>query len=50
MYEHAILGVECKEYILISLDGPAKGKRGRPIRPEKVYQTDKQLSMEEMAF
>ena len=50
MYEHAILGVECKEYILISLDGPAKGKRGKLIRPEKVYQTDKQLSMEEMAF
>ena len=50
MYEHAILGVECKEYILISLDGSAKGKRGKPIRPEKVYQTDKQLSMEEMAF
>ena len=52
MYEHAIFGVECRgSACLISLDGPAKGKRGEPIqRPEKVYQTDKQLSMEEMAF
>lgn len=46
IYGHAILDVECKEYILVSLDGPAKGRRGKRVRPEKIYRTDQQLEMD----
>lgn len=46
VYDHAILDVECKEYILVSLDGPAKGRRGKRVRPEKIYRTDQQLEFD----
>ena len=46
VYDHAILDVDCKEYILVRLDGPSKVRRGNTVRPEKIYSTDQQLEME----
>lgn len=51
-YEHAILGVECMEYIMISLEEvPRKRrKRGKWVKPEKEYKTpeERQLMLNEL--
>ena len=52
-YEHAILGVECLEYICISATDDPRLKRwtkGKKVRPERWYREDKQLQIEQLSF
>lgn len=54
-YEHAILGVECMEYIQVSLDEEPrvkKWKRGKKTKAEKHYreQWDTQIGLEEWLY
>lgn len=54
-YEHAILGVECMEYIQVSLDEKPrirKWKRGKKTKPEKRYRENwsYQIGLEEWMY
>lgn len=53
-YEHAVLGVECMEYIMVSLDEEPRlqrWRRGKQIKLNEHYKSnEEQLSMDELLF
>lgn len=53
-YEHAVLGVECMEYIMVSLDEESRlqrWRRGKQVKLNEHYKSnEEQLSMDELLF